>query len=342
MNKLTNILENKVSLFSAAINQAKINGIKGVPQVPFDSLSDEEREQWIRLAEKEKKEIDSFYKNNAEQIKFSLLHKIVLLVLEELLNCQNDNIISWTRKSPCDYSDFGKVFVNYNKLAIYIWGDNNGKKIQQLKKVIDDLYTADVYMSYTVLIKRKVDNKIKKIEEYRVERLHLITTIGEKSDKLQRNRCSYIQLHQIFLRNIDKKYIRRKNFYIKLQEYYSSENKKKEIRKNVNTLPPEVTINMATYLLAKARTQKMDWTLNESTISEELQIKDFTQGHRKRGRQKITDALTALKYVGMLKNWYQMIGVEGQIQYKIIFDPVFFGNKQILDTQSINQMVENM
>ena len=79
----SNHTENSVGIYSSAVNQAKINGINGVPQIEFEKLSEDEKNQWKALAAKNKEDIEAFYRNNANQIKFTLLHKIVILVLEE-------------------------------------------------------------------------------------------------------------------------------------------------------------------------------------------------------------------------------------------------------------------
>ena len=327
--KKQNSTENAVGIYSSAVNQAKINGINGVPQIQFDKLSKEEQSKWQELADKKKVDVVPFYNKNANQIKFTLLHKIVILVLEEIFNEQpENNPYYWLRNKPADMADFGMVYTNYNALANYIWGDCSGKKADMIKKVIKDLYDADVYISY--VIEKEVSEKGKtKIEtEFRAERLHLITTIGDKCDHAGRNRCSYIQLNSIFIKRLSKRYIQRKNcLYLKIRDYFQELSKNSNERKNHNILPSEEAIDMAAYLMGKARTKDYDWTLNEDTLAHDLNIKDYFRGQIKRGRKRLENALGALKYAGMIKEWQNKKGVQGQSQYRIILDPEFFGVK---------------
>ena len=235
--KKQNSTENAVGIYSSAVNQAKINGINGVPQIQFDKLSKEEQSKWQELADKKKVDVVPFYNKNANQIKFTLLHKIVILVLEEIFNEQPDNNpYYWLRNKPADMADFGMVYTNYNALANYIWGNSNGMNADKIKKVIKDLYDADVYISYVV--EKEVSEKGKtRIEiEYRAERLHLITTIGDKCDHAGRNRCSYIQLNSIFIKRLSKRYIQRKNcLYLKIRDYFQELSKNSNKRKNHNS-----------------------------------------------------------------------------------------------------------
>jgi nitrogen regulatory protein PII-like uncharacterized protein len=325
----SNHTENSVGIYSSAVNQAKINGINGVPQIEFDKLSEDEKNQWKALAAKNKEDIEAFYRNNANQIKFTLLHKIVILVLEEIFNEQpENNPYYWLRNKPADLSDFGVVYTNYNILSNYIWGDNNGKKADKIKKVIQDLYNADVYISY-VVEKEITKNGKKSIEsEWRAERLHLITTIGDKCDLAGRNRCSYVQLHQIFVRRLSKRYIQRKNcLYQKLRDYYQ-EISKNTNKKNFNVLPSEEVIDMASYFMGKARSQKYEWTFNEETLAHDLNIKDYFRGQVKRGCKKMCEALNALHFAGMIKNWEVLKGVQNQRKYRVVLNSDFFGIKE--------------
>ena len=327
--KNRNRAENAVGIYSSAVNQAKINGINGVPQTPFDKLPKEEQSKWKELADKKKVEVVPFYNKNANQIKFTLLHKIVILVLEEIFNEQPEkNPYYWLRNKPADMADFGMVYTNYNALANYIWGNSNGMNANKIKKVIKDLYDADVYISYVV--EKEVSEKGKmRIEiEYRAERLHLITTIGDKCDHAGRNRCSYVQLNSIFVRRLSKRYIQRRNcLYLKIRDYFQKLSKSSNERKNHNILPSEETIDMAAFLMGKARKKEYNWTLNEDTLAHDLNIKDYFRGQVKRGRKRLENALGALKYAGMIKEWQNKKGVQGQSQYKIILDPEFFGVK---------------
>ena len=197
-----------------------------------------------------------------------------------------------------------------------------------IEKVIKDLYDAEVYISY--VIEKEVSEKGKtKIEtEFRAERLHLITTIGDKCDHAGRNRCSYIQLNSIFIKRLSKRYIQRKNcLYLKIRDYFQELSKNSNERKNHNILPSEEAIDMAAYLMGKARTKDYDWTLNEDTLAHDLNIKEYFRGEIKRGRKRLENALGALKYAGMIKEWQNKKGVQGQSQYRIILDPEFFGVK---------------
>ena len=329
--------ENAVGIYSSAVNQAKINGINGVPQIPFDKLPKEEQSKWKELADKKKVDVVPFYNKNANQIKFTLLHKIVILVLEEIFNEQPDNNpYYWLRNKPADMADFGMVYTNYNALANYIWGNSNGMNANKIKKVIKDLYDADVYISYVV--EKEVSEKGKtRIEiEYRAERLHLITTIGDKCDHAGRNRCSYIQLNSIFIKRLSKRYIQRKNcLYLKIRDYFQELSKNSNKRKNHNILPSEEAIDMAAYLMGKARSKEYEWTINEDTLAHDLNIKDYFRGQVKRGHKRLENALGALKYAGMIKEWQNKKGVHGQSQYKILLDQEFFGVKS--ETKAIEK-----
>ena len=325
----SNHTENSVGIYSSAVNQAKINGINGVPQIAFEKLSEDEKNQWKALAAKNKVDIEVFYRNNANQIKFTLLHKIVILVLEEIFNEQpENNPYYWLRNKPADLSDFGLVYTNYNALSNYIWGDSCGKKADKIKKVIQDLYNADVYISY-VIEKEITKNGKKSIEsEWRAERLHLITTIGDKYDHAGRNRCSYVKLNQIFVRRLSKRYIQRKNcLYQKLRDFYQDICKQAK-KKNCNVLPSEEAIDMASYFMGKARSQKYDWAFNEEKLAHDLNIKDYFRGQVKRGRIKMCEALNALHFAGMIKKWEVLKGVQDQLKYSILLNPDFFGIKK--------------
>lgn len=334
-NKATKIIknhigsENAIGIYSSAVNQAKINGINGVPQIQFDKLPKEEQSKWKELADKKKVEVVPFYNKNANQIKFTLLHKIVILVLEEIFNEQPEkNPYYWLRNKPADMADFGMVYTNYNALANYIWGDCSGKKADMIKKVIKDLYDADVYISYVVEKEISEKGKTRIETEYRAERLHLITTIGDKCDHAGRNRCSYIQLNSIFVRRLSKRYIQRRNcLYLKIRDYFQKLSKSSNERKNHNILPSEEAIDMAAYLMGKARKKEYNWTLNEDTLARDLNIKDYFRRQVKRGRKRLENALGALKEAGMIKEWQNKKGVQGQSQYQIILDPEFFGVK---------------
>ena len=72
-NKATKIIknhigsENAIGIYSSAVNQAKINGINGVPQIQFDKLPKEEQSKWKELADKKKVEVVPFYNKNANE-----------------------------------------------------------------------------------------------------------------------------------------------------------------------------------------------------------------------------------------------------------------------------------
>ena len=84
---------------------------------------------------------------------------------------------------------------------------------------------------------------------------------------------------------------------------------------------------MAAYLMGKARKKEYNWTLNEDTLARDLNIKDYFRRQVKRGRKRLENALGALKEAGMIKEWQNKKGVQGQSQYQIILDPEFFGVK---------------
>ena len=50
----SNHTENSVGIYSSAVNQAKINGINGVPQIAFEKLSEDEKAEFPDFFRKEK------------------------------------------------------------------------------------------------------------------------------------------------------------------------------------------------------------------------------------------------------------------------------------------------
>ncbi len=346
-------------LYSHKVQNAILNGLTSSPDIDYNSLTEENKEKWNDIYEEEKRRVKkegdkedvellsqatnllSFYNITADQIKFTTLHTIVLIVLEEMYNQQSiDNIYNWRKgNNGKEYKEMGYVYTNPNQLAKYIWGYSNPKNVKQVANILEDLARKKVYLSR---VERKSENNGKKGEEdneYTIIEVNLLITRGIKikEDKKHNKKgfYSFVQLHPIFFENIGRNNIRhRNNLYQMLRDYnnslYASDKSKQKYK-----LPSDSTIYMSLFLSKFTRMKVFSLTLDEETIAQEINIKEFNYKNLSRGRDKIKNALNALHSAGMIKQWNEMTGRSGQQQYYIELNKDFFGCKEITETDKI-------
>ncbi len=321
-----------IGIYSYIINHAKVNGIKNTPNYDYEKLPEEKKKEWKIISEKVSSDStvavspSKFYEMNADQIKFTPLHRIVLMVLEEIYNSQSkDNTYNWRKgKNGNDYYNQGKVYCNPTQLAKYIWGDAHPACVRKISNILNDLSTEKVYLS------RKED--VNDISKYVIKEVNLIISreinIVMTKDGIKKEFYSYIQLHPIFFEGISKSYIRhRNNLYIKIRDYYHNLNNKVTNTKQKNKLPPESVINMVFYLSEFTRNNIFSLTLDEKTIAENIGLNDFQYRQNSRGKKKMATAFCALCDAGMIKQWKETVGVKKQAKYIIILNSDFFGRK---------------
>lgn len=327
--------ESGIGIYSYFINHAKVNGVKNTPNCDYDNLSEEKKKEWQMVSEKASSDntiADSptkFYEMNADQIKFTSLHRIVLMVLEEIYNCQSkDNTYNWRKgKNGNDYYNQGKVYCNPTQLAQYIWGDAHPECIKKIGKILNDLSTEKVYLSRTEHMYKENGNEISK---YVIKEVNLIISreinIVTTKDGIRKEFYRYVQLHPIFFEGISKSYIRhRNNLYLKIRDYY--QNNKDTNTKQKYKLPPDSVINMVVYLSEFTRNNIFHLTLDEITIAENIGLNDFRQRQYSRGKKKMTTAFDALCDAGMIKQWEETKGIKKQTKYIIKLNSDFFGRK---------------
>lgn len=330
--------ESAIGLYSGLINQAKLNGIKNKPKIAFNDLSKERRNDWKNIIEEDyplssfpsTKEAEqfrlNFYNVFADQIRFTRLHRIILNVLEEMYNQQSiDNIWNWKKGNNGDeYDKQGCIYTNPTQLAKYIWGIAHPEYVKKVIGVLNDLSSKNVYLSR---IEKRKDKEI-----YTVKKVMLIITCSIDYIHLKNGKdkkiYSYIQLHPVFFEGISKKYFRhRNNFYSRIRDYYYQFRKDTK-NKQEFMLPPEEPFNMLYYFSNFTVQKTYKLTIDEDTLAIELNIRDFKQEHKARGRKKITTALDALRNSGVVLQWRSTIGKKSQQQYFIELNPDFFGDKQ--------------
>ena len=264
-----------------------------------------------------------FYNLNADQIKFTRLHRMVLEALEEMYNQQSiDNTWNWKKGyNGEEYDRQGCVYTNPTDLTRYMWGFANQKNVMEVIKVLNDLNSKNVYLSRI----EKYDDR----DVYTVLRVVLIPTLGtisiNKKDGKVKVVYSYIQLNSIFFKGITRHFFRhRNNFYSKVRDYY---NKLREVSgkyKQKYMLPPDEPFYLLHYLSLFTCTKKYNITLDEETIVSELNLTEFDQRRISRGREKIRNALNATMSAGAIKKWNSTTGKKGQMQYNLELDPEYF------------------
>lgn len=323
--------ENNLGLYSHSINQAKCNGVKSRPNVEYDKLPMEQRIEWDIVLNKYFKKflssssLSTIYEMYADQIKFTNLHRIVLDALEELYNQQSvDNTYNWMKgRNGDNYDRQGIVFTNPTQLAKYIWGSDNHKFVMQVIGALKDLYDNTVYLC-------RVEKDGKNLR-YKVKAVHLIITLETDIIHYKDGNCrevySYVQLHPVFFKGITKSYIRRRNNqFARIRDYFFQYRQKIGIKQKY-MLPPDTAFNMARYINEFPPQKVYSPLIDEATLVEECDIKDFKQGQRSRGRKRIHTALDALQYVGSILTWKMITGKKGQPQYSIQLNKDYYGNK---------------
>ena len=329
-------------LYSRVINQAKRNGVKNTPNIPFEDLTEEGKKEWHNMiiqATEEEHPLDSFpsaeeaakfrvkfYNLVADQIKFTRIHRMVLEALEEMYNQQSvDNTWNWKNGNNGDeYESQGRVYTNPTELARYMWGVANPKYVMQVIDALKELSSKNVYLSR----KEKREDRVVQT----VLKVTLITTLGTSCVSMKNGKAKYvfsfIQLHSIFFEGITKNYFRHRNdSYSKVRDFYNKEREKSNKCKQKFMLPPDEPFYMLHYLSDFTSRKNYNPSINEETLVRELNIKEFDQRRISRGREKIKKALNALKYAGAIKGWNSAIGKEGQWRYDLILDPDYFERK---------------
>lgn len=334
--------ESGMGLYSGLINQAKRNGVKNTPNTSYNNLPAERRKKWDDIINKDtEKEYPinasssveaadnfriGFYNLNADQIKFTRLHRMVLEVLEEMYNQQSiDNTWNWKKGYNGDeYERQGCVYTNPTELARYMWGYANQKNVMEVINVLNELNSKNVYLSRMV--------KCGKQDVYTVLRVILIPTLGTSSVYMKDGKAkevySYVQLNSIFFEGITKNFFRhRNNFFSKVRDYYNKLRMESGNYKQKYKLPPEEPFNLLHYLSSFTVNKKYNLTLDEETIVNELNIKEFRNKTPARGRKKIEDAINATQAAGAIKKWNITIGKKGQMQYVLVLNPDYFESK---------------
>ena len=305
----------------------------------YDELSVNEKAEWKKAMEKWNKEQEKesksfnravspskFYNMKADRIQFTSLHEIVIDVLEEMYNQQSiDNVYNWMKgKNGTDYDKMGRVYTNPTQIAKYIWGIAHPEYVKKVVDIIFDLSHQSVFLSRI--------EKQEKQNVYVVKQVTLIITCGTTcvttKTGLIKERYSYIQLHPVFFEKIKRFYIPHCNNMISmLRDFYYSY-REKSGNKQKFMLPPDEPRYMAHYRYDFAVQKNYNnIILDEETIAQEINIKEFGQRRITRGRKKITTALDALKYVGIVKQWGTGKGKKGQQQYNIKLNPEYFGSE---------------
>lgn len=346
--------EDGIGLYSHTVQHAILNGLKATPEREYNSLTEEEKKEWEKIYNEILKNKEAaeeipqatspllFYNIKADQINFSILHIITIMVLEEMYNQQSiDNIYNWRKgKNGSDYDEMGYVYTNPTQLAEYIWGYANHKNVNQVANVLEDLFKKRVYLSRVEKEEKKGGKKGETRDVYRVKELSLIitrdlTTVIDSQGREMRY-YTRVQLHPIFFEKIGTKNIRhRNNLYKKLRDYNHSlraDDSKKKFR-----LPPDADIYMSSYLAKFTRMKVFNLTLDEDTIASEVKIKEFEYKNISRGRDKIINALNALHNTGMIKGWQPTEGRNGQQQYQIELNKDFFGYKETEESDNSDE-----
>jgi hypothetical protein len=335
--------ESGIGIYSYLINHAKVNGIKNTPNYDYEKLPEEKKKEWQIVSEKASSDNTiavsptKFYEMYADQIKFTPLHRIVLMVLEEIYNCQSkDNTYNWRKgKNGNDYYNQGKVYCNPTQLAQYIWGDAHSENVKKIGNILNDLSSEKVYLSRTEHLHKEKGNDISK---YVIKEVNLIISreinIVTTKDGIKKEFYKYIQLHPIFFEGISNSYIRhRNNLYIKIRNYYHNMNNIVTNTRQKYKLPPESVINMVFYLSEFTRNNIFSLTLDEKTIAENIGLNDFQYRQYSRGKKKMATAFCALCDAGMIKQWEETVGVKKQTKYIIILNSDFFGRKETIIQQ---------
>lgn len=332
--------ESGIGLYSSAVQHAILNGLKDFPDKDYNNLSDEEKKEWEKIYNVVAEQFTqatsplAFYNIKGNQIKFSILHTIVIMVLEEMYNQQSiDNIYNWSKgKNGTNYDEMGYVYTNPTQLAQYIWGYVNQKNVTQVADILDDLFKEKFYLTRVEKQPEKGRKKGGTRDVYRVKELNLIITrdMTVTTDKTGRHKRVYtrVQLHPIFFEKIGKNNIRhRNNLYQRLRDYNNS--LRSVDSKQKFKLPPDTDIYTSHFLSKFTRMKVFSLTLDEDTLARETNIKEFEQRRITRGRTKIKNALNALHNAGMITEWSETTGRNGQRQYRIELNRVFFGYQEM-------------
>ena len=330
--------------YSSYMNQAQINGHRGLPARLFDALEKDEQEAYEQLAPLGGADDGiALYNAHGEQIKLDKTKRLIILVLQEVYNEQVKNKSDFSKDDWMrdDSGNFGRLYSSAYKLACRIYNTKDpGTKTDVVMRHLRQLAgrpsrkgePVDDKWKYFLVYKEynKETQKLETIATWdTLIKLGMKVVGSDSSTGKKKEVVGFIKLHDAFFANLRERFIHTEfPTSGKLLEYFNYR------------IPTDAAMSLDGILKRQGSMGKFVYKCRASELLDQLAPEEYRRKHIKKALEIVDTAIRANKHTGLLKEKHDYEpGVTGEYVYTLYINEDFFPKKKIEQKKEANDKV---